>query len=64
MIEYIEGTVFNSPAKTIVNTVNCAGVMGAGIALEFKLRYPEMYEEYIKMCEKKSIKVGTPRIFE
>ena len=64
MIEYIEGTVFNSPAKTIVNTVNCAGIMGAGIALEFKLRYPEMYEEYIKMCEKKSIKVGTPRIFE
>ncbi|MEG2867885.1 MAG: macro domain-containing protein [Terrisporobacter sp.] len=64
MIEYIEGTVFNSPAKTIVNTVNCAGVMGAGIALEFKLRYPEMYEEYTKMCENKQIKIGIPKIHE
>jgi O-acetyl-ADP-ribose deacetylase (regulator of RNase III) len=35
MIKYYEGTVFNTPAKTIVNTVNCVGVMGAGIALEF-----------------------------
>ncbi|MDB8803597.1 macro domain-containing protein [Romboutsia sp. 1001216sp1] len=64
MIEYLDGTVFNSPAKTIVNTVNCAGVMGAGIALEFKLRYPRMYEEYTKQCENKEIKVGIPKIYE
>lgn len=64
MIQYLEGTVFNSPAKTIVNTVNCAGVMGAGIALEFKLRYPKMFEEYVEMCKKKDIKVGKPKLYE
>lgn len=64
MIEYYDGTVFNTPAKTIVNTVNCAGVMGAGIALEFKLRYPEMYEDYVQKCKEKKMKVGIPRIYE
>lgn len=64
MIEYLEGTVFNSPAKTLVNAVNCFGTMGAGIALEFKLRYPEMFDEYVKMCESKKMTVGIPRIYE
>lgn len=64
MITYLEGTVFNSPAKTIVNTVNCTGVMGAGIALEFKLRYPQMYEEYVQQCENKRLNVGIPKIYE
>ena len=49
MITYKKGTVFNTPAKTIVNSVNIVGVMGAGIALEFKLRYPEMYKNYKKL---------------
>ena len=64
MIKYIEGTVFNSPAKTIVNAVNCFGVMGAGIALEFKLRYPEMYLDYESKCKSKQIEIGIPRIYE
>src|SRR3712207_7152121 len=46
LLKYYEGTVFNSNAKTLVNTVNCFGVMGAGIALEFKLRYPDMFKKY------------------
>ena len=53
MIYYYDGTVFNTPAKTLVNTVNCFGIMGAGIALEFKLRYPEMFEDYVRKCEQK-----------
>jgi O-acetyl-ADP-ribose deacetylase (regulator of RNase III) len=64
MIIYLQGTVFNAPVKTFVNTVNCAGVMGAGIALEFKLRYPEMYEDYAEKCKNKQMKVGIPRIYE
>jgi len=64
MINYFEGTVFNAPVKTIVNTVNCVGVMGAGVALEFKLRYPEMYEDYKDKCKNKELKVGYPRIYE
>lgn len=62
MLKYYEGTVFNSDAKTLVNTVNCFGVMGAGIALEFKLRYPEMFKKYQEMCKNGEYKVGRPKL--
>ena len=40
------GDIFSSGATTIVNTVNCVGIMGKGIAQEFKRRYPDMFFEY------------------
>lgn len=58
MIKYFDGTVFNTDAKAIVNTVNTVGVMGAGVALEFGLRYPEMLDEYQKKCFNKQLVVG------
>jgi len=58
MIEYIEGNIFDSPAQVIVNTVNTVGVMGKGLALEFKIRYPQMFEKYKEACEKKYLKIG------
>ena len=58
MIRYIEGDIFRSPAQVLVNTVNTAGVMGKGIALEFKKRYPDMFQIYRESCEKRSIKTG------
>lgn len=58
MITYYTGSVFNAKAEAIVNTVNCTGVMGAGLALEFKLRYPEMYENYAEKCKTHNIQVG------
>ena len=58
MIEYIEGNIFDSPAQVIVNTVNTVGVMGKGIALEFKNRYPQMFEKYKIACEKKMLTIG------
>ena len=58
MIKYIEGDIFSSPAQVIVNTVNTVGVMGKGIALEFKNRYPNMFETYKKMCEKHQLTIG------
>ena len=42
----ISGNIFNTKAMAIVNTVNCVGAMGKGIALDFKLRFPEMFKEY------------------
>ncbi len=54
------GDIFNSTAKTLVNTINCVGVMGKGIALEFKKRYPELYKQYIELCENKLIQPGEP----
>lgn len=54
----LNGNIFNTKAMAIVNTVNCIGAMGKGIALEYKLRYPEMFEEYQKICEKHLLKPG------
>lgn len=58
MLRYVEGDLFNSPAQVIVNTVNTDGVMGKGIALEFKKRYPEMFEKYKKVCDKHNFVIG------
>ena len=46
MIKITNKSVFNSGCGLIVNTINCHGVMGAGIALEFSLRYPQMFNQY------------------
>ena len=46
MIKYIVGDIFESPAQVVVNTVNTVGVMGKGIAKEYKTRYPEMFQLY------------------
>lgn len=53
-----KGNIFNSEAKAIVNTVNCVGAMGKGIALDFKLRYPEMFAEYQRICSRHLLKPG------
>lgn len=58
-IKHIKGNIFSSKCQTLVNTVNCMGVMGKGIALVHKLRYPEMYLEYREHCKNKLIKIGS-----
>ena len=57
-IKFIRGNIFNTKAQTIVNTVNCVGVMGKGIAQVHKLRNPKMYLEYKEHCKNKLIKPG------
>lgn len=59
MIRYIEGDIFKSPAQVLVNTVNTVGVMGKGIALEFKKRYPDMFRVYRDICDKRNLKTGS-----
>lgn len=58
MIKYVKGDMFKSPAKILVNTVNTVGVMGKGVALEFKKQYPEMFYRYKKLCEEKQLDIG------
>jgi len=58
MLTYLKGDLFNSPAQVLVNTVNTVGVMGKGIALEFKNRYPEMFKVYQRICDDKSLDIG------
>lgn len=55
----VKGDLFTSKAQTLVNTINCVGAMGKGIALDFKLRYPEMYQRYVELCNQKLIKIGS-----
>lgn len=57
-MEVIEGNIFTTKCQTIVNTVNCFGVMGAGIALECKYRYPQMNERYVELCKNQLLQVG------
>ena len=58
MIRYIEGDMFSSPAQVLVNTVNTVGVMGKGLALEFKNQYARMFAYYKGLCEKHRLMVG------
>lgn len=51
MIEYCKANLFEIDAEALVNTVNCVGVMGKGIALQFKKAYPQNFKEYEKACK-------------
>ena len=58
MIEFVHGDIFATPVDIRVNTVNCVGVMGAGVALAFKQHYPEMFKEYQRDCKDGLIRPG------
>lgn len=57
-IKIIKGNIWNTKCHVVVNTVNCVGVMGVGIALESKLRYPEMFVKYKEICKSKQLNIG------
>ncbi len=58
MLIYLRSSLFHSPAQTWVNTVNTVGVMGKGVAKEFKSRFPQMFREYKSLCDGHKLKVG------
>ncbi len=58
MINYVTGNILDSKAQAIVNTVNTVGVMGKGIALQFKKAYPNNYKSYSMACKNKEVVVG------
>jgi uncharacterized protein YwgA/O-acetyl-ADP-ribose deacetylase (regulator of RNase III) len=58
------GDIFASNAQTLVNTVNTVGVMGKGIALLFKRRFPEMYEDYVRRCAAGQVRLGEPYLYK
>ena len=63
-INVLIGNIFESKAQTLVNTVNCVGIMGKGIAQEFKKRYPEMFKNYKSLCDRGAVQLGQPYIFK
>lgn len=63
MISYVTGNLFESPAQTLVNTVNTVGVMGKGIALTFKRIYPDMFREYQSLCDERKLTIGQLHLY-
>jgi len=64
MITFSSKSVFDSNCDMIVNTINCHGIMDSGIALEFSLRFPLMYQQYLTECESKRIATGCTYYYE
>lgn len=58
MIKYVKGDIFSTPAQVLVNTVNLEGVMGKGIALNYKKMYPDMFIKYQKLCKDNKLQIG------
>ncbi|GIX33868.1 MAG: Appr-1-p processing protein [Lysobacterales bacterium] len=64
MIEYRSGDILKSEAEALVNTVNCVGVMGRGIALQFKNAFPENFKAYAAACKRDQVRPGRMFVFE
>ncbi len=64
MIEYKKGDIFTEDAEALVNTVNCVGIMGRGIALQFKNAFPENFKSYALACERNEVQPGRMFVFE
>ena len=58
MITFTKGDLFESQAEALVNAVNCVGVMGKGIAYQFKRRFPENFRLYYEACLFREVKAG------
>src|SRR5579864_4521591 len=58
MIRYETGNLFDSKVEALVNTVNTDGVMGKGIALQFKNEFPYNFKTYVKACATKELGIG------
>ena len=63
MLKAIIGDLFASDAQTLINTVNCVGVMGKGVALEFKNRFPRMAKDYVERCARDEVRLGEPYLY-
>jgi len=64
MIQLQKGDILKADAEALVNTVNCVGVMGRGIALQFKKAYPDNFKKYKAACDQKEVRPGHMFIFE
>ena len=64
MITYKTGDVLAEPAEALVNTVNCVGVMGRGVALQFKRAFPENFKAYAAKCRRDEMRPGHVFVFE
>lgn len=64
MIRFTKGDILAAQAEALVNTVNCVGVMGRGIALQFKQAYPENFKRYEAACKRGDVVPGKMLVVE
>ena len=64
MMEFKTGDIFKTDAEALVNSVNCIGVMGRGIALQFKNMYPANFKAYAAACKREEVRPGRMFVFE
>ena len=64
MITFVSGDIFQEDAEALVNTVNCVGIMGRGLALQFKKAYPDNFKAYEKACNANEIEPGKMFVFD
>jgi O-acetyl-ADP-ribose deacetylase (regulator of RNase III) len=63
-VVFVEGDILEATTQVVVNTVNCKGVMGKGLALQFKKKYPKMYKEYKQRCREGKITLGQLHLYK
>lgn len=64
MIEIAKGNLLEAPVEALVNTVNTQGIMGKGIALQFKQAFPEMFRDYEKACKAGDVRLGKVHVYD
>lgn len=64
VIRYARGDILEADAEALVNTVNCVGVMGRGLALQFKRAYPDNFRAYAAACARREIQPGRMFVFD
>lgn len=64
MVEFKTGDILSEDADALVNTVNCVGVMGRGVALQFKNAFPDNFKAYAEACQRREVQPGRMFVFE
>lgn len=64
MFSILHGDMFSAKTEAIVNPVNCVGVMGAGVALQFKRRWPAMFTDYQYVCKMGQLDIGKLHVYQ
>src|SRR3984957_6977511 len=64
MIRFTTGDILHADVEALVNTVNCVGIMGRGIALQFREAFPENFKAYEAACKREEVQPGKMFVFE
>ena len=64
MIEFTTGDILRADAEALVNTVNCVGIMGRGVALQFRNAFPANFKAYEAACAREEVQPGKMFVFE